>query len=207
MNSEIRKYINYYKGLWAEMVDYGSVVSSCPESRGFFVRHHSFARSDVLEKNWYSEYTDEMYNSPFDCLACYRWYVIPERLREVSGLPEETDLDLLLDSAGYSTSLIAEELFCMIDLCLDSGCCSENGLHRIRQAYNGLSGFQDDYISRIAQWGPNSGIMFQDMNAAGINGSVMFSVRNPYQEGFHSGYLGTPANNPSRASTSGVFAG
>ncbi|MCD4701238.1 MAG: hypothetical protein K8S24_05200 [Candidatus Aegiribacteria sp.] len=207
MNREIREQINHYKGLWAEMADYGSVISSCPESKGFFVRRHSFARSDILENNWYSEYTDEMYDSPFDCLACYRWYVIPERLREASGLSEETDLDLLLDGAGYSASLIAEELFCMIDLCLDSGCCSENGLHRIRQAYNGLSGFQDDFVSRIVQWGSNRGVMSPDMKAAGINGSVMFTVRNPYYEGFHSGYFGKPANNPSRTSASGVFAG
>ncbi len=119
----------------------------------FFVRHHSFARSDILEKSWTSEYTDEMFDSPFECLAYFRWHVIPDKLREVSGLWEEADLELLLDSAGYSTSLIAEELFCMIDICLESGRCSKKDLQRIRLAYNGLSGFQDDCVCRIAEWG------------------------------------------------------
>lgn len=207
MKREVKKYVNHYRNLWIGMADYGSVVSSSPEGKAFFTRHHSFAKSDILEKSWYSEYTYEMYDSIFDCLACYRWYVIPEKLREVSGLWEETDLELLLDSAGYSASLIAEELFCMIDKCLESGCCSGNDLNRIRQAYNGLSGFQDDFVSRIVQWGTNRGIKYPDTNAAGINGSVMFSMRNPYQESFHSGYLGKPAINPSRASAAGVFAG
>ena len=137
---------------------------------GFSVRHHSFARSDNLEKTWFSEYTDEIFDSPFECLAFYRWHVIPDKLREVSGLWEETDLELLLDSAGYSTSLIAEELFCMIDNCLESGQCSESDLNRIRLAYNGLSGFQDDFVSRIAQWG-----------------NVSNHLHNPFLEGSYSG--------------------
>ncbi len=153
MKREIRKCVNRYRGFWERQESYDFEVPEDSMTNGFFVRHHSFARSDILEKSWFSEYTDEKYDSAFDCLAYYRWYVIPEKIREVSGLWEETDLELLLDSAGYSTSLIAEELFRMIDVCLESGKCREEDLHRIRLAYNGLSGFQDDFIHRIAQWG------------------------------------------------------
>ena len=207
MKCEIKHYVDYYRNQWKDMADYGSVVSSSPEGKVFFVRHHSFARSDILEKNWYSEYTDEMYDSSFDCLACYRWYVIPERLREVSGLREETDLELLLDSAGYTASLIAEELFCMIDMCLESGCCSEKDLHRIQLAYNGLSGFQDAFVCRIAQWGTNRGIKYPDRNLAGIIDSAMSGVRNPFREGCCSGYTRRLMNNHSTASVTEVFAG
>ncbi|MCK5116221.1 MAG: hypothetical protein KAR44_06445 [Candidatus Aegiribacteria sp.] len=153
MKKEIREYVNRYRRLRARQEGYSSAVSEDSTKKGFFVRHHSFTRSDIFEKSWFSEYTDEVFASPFDCLAFYRWYVIPEKLREVSGLSKETDLELLLDRAGYSTSLIAEELFCMIDICLESGHCSKTDLHRIRLAYNGLTGFQDDYVRRIAQWG------------------------------------------------------
>ncbi len=153
MKMEIRERINHVRSLWERQEGCSSVVQKNCVNNGFFVRHHSFARPDSREKGWFSEYTDEKYNSAFDCLAYYRWYVIPEKLREVSGLWEETDLELLLDNAGYSVSFIAEELFCMIDACLESGSCSEEDLDRIRLAYNGLSGFQDDFIQRIAQWG------------------------------------------------------
>lgn len=175
------------------MADYRSVISSFPEGKTFFVRHHSFVRSDILEKNWYSEYTDEMFDSLFDCLACYRWYVIPERLRDVSGLRDETDLELLLDRAGYSISLIAEELFCMIDTCLESGNCSEQDLHRIQLAYNGLSGFQDNFIRGIERWGLNRG--------------NVPAVRNPIPEGFYKGYIQKLSAISSAASGIGVFAG
>jgi len=206
MKQKIMDYVEHYKILWTEMADRGSAISSSTEGKTFYARHHSFARSDNLEKYWYSEYTDEMYDSVFDCLTCYRWYVIPERLRVVSGLREETDLELLLDSAGYSASFIAEELFCMIDMCLESGCCTENDLHRIRQAYNGLSGYQDDYVSRIVHWGTHHKIMYPDMNAAGISSPVMSGMRNPFQEGYYSGYIPKPSNNYSAASVTGVFA-
>ena len=138
--------------------------------KSFFVRHHSFAGHDTLENSRYNEYTDEMFDSPFECLAYYRQHVIPDKLREVSGLWEETDLELLLDSAGYSVSLIAEELFCMIDICLESGRCSGKDLQRIRQAYNGLSGFRDNCVHRITQWG-----------------SISNHAQNPFQEGFYTG--------------------
>ncbi len=169
MKREIRECVNRYRGLWERQEGYDSVVSEGGMKNGFSVRHHSFARSDNLEKSWFSEYTDEFFDSPFDCLAYYRSFVIPEKLREASGLWEETDLELLLDSSGYSTSLIAEELFCMIDNCLEAGQCSEKDLTRIRLAYNGLSGFQDHYVSRIAQWG-----------------NVSNPVQNPFREEFYS---------------------
>lgn len=197
MKSEISDRIEHYKNLWTGMADYGSVISSFPEGKDFFVRHHSFVRSDIKEKSRYYEYTDEMYDSLFDCLACYRWYVIPDRLREVSRLFEENDLEILLDSSGYSTSLIAEELFCMIDNCLESGHCSEEDLHRIRMAYNGLSGFQDDVVCRIAQWG----------NAVLEGDPVVSRIQNPFREGFYAGCISKPSINTSVASISGAFAG
>lgn len=190
MKKEIRECINRYKDLWERMEGYDSAGSDANMNKSFFVRHHSAARSDILEKSWFSEYTDEMFDSPFDCLAFYRWYVIPIKLQEVSGLHEETDLELLLDSAGYSTSLIAEELFCMIDTCLESGHCSENDLHRIRLAYNGLSGFQDDIIRSIAQWG-----------------DVSKHVWNPFQEGLYAGCISKPAIRTSVAPFTRAFAG
>ncbi len=207
MNREIRDCVNHYKNLWTNMADYGSVISSSPKGKAFFVRHHFFARADDLEKSWYSEYTNEMYDSVFDCLACYRWYVIPEKLREVSGFREETDLEHLLDSAGYSASLIAEELFCMIDTCLESGCCSEDDLHRIQLAYNGLSGYQDEFVSRIVQWGTHHKTMYPDMNITRISGQVMSGMRNPFQKGYYSGCIPKHSNNSSAASVSGAFAG
>lgn len=143
MKREIRNSINRYRNLWIKMKDYRSVVSAEGKGNAFIARHHLSSRSEALDKSWFSEYTDEMYDSTLDCLACYRWYIIPERLREASGLQKETNLETLLDSAGYSTSLIAEELFSMIDACLESGRCSIEDLNRIRLAYNGLSGFYD----------------------------------------------------------------
>ncbi len=190
MKREIRECINRYRGLWERQDAYDSAGSDANMNKSFFVRHHSFARSDILEKSWFSEYTDEMFDSPFDCLAYYRWRVIPDKLREVSGLREETDLEILLDSAGYSTSLIAEELFCMIDICLESGHCNENDLHRIRLAYNGLSGFQDNIILRIAQWG-----------------DVSKQVRNPFKEGFYAGCISEHATRTPMAPLTRAFAG
>ncbi|MBN2587499.1 MAG: hypothetical protein JXR55_09420 [Candidatus Fermentibacteraceae bacterium] len=98
-----------------------------------------------------------MYPSALHCLACLRWRIIPERLREASGLADETDLDTLLDGSGYSVSLIAEGLFEMLDECLESSSCTPEDLRRIRLAYNGLSGFGDDGADRIAAWGYLSG--------------------------------------------------
>ncbi|NOQ23685.1 MAG: hypothetical protein GQ565_13695 [Candidatus Aegiribacteria sp.] len=190
MKSEIRKQVNRYRGFWERQEGYDSAVSEDGMKKGFFVRHHSFARSDIQEKSWFSEYTDEMYDSVLDCLAYYRWYIIPGKLREASGLREETDLELLLDSAGYSASLIAEELFCMIDKCLESGCCSENDLHRIRLAYNGLSGFKDTFVCRIVQWG-----------------DITNHIQNPFREDMYSGYIRTPSLPSSVTSVAGVFAG
>lgn len=188
MKIGIRNSIDRYKNLWARMEDYHSVVSNKGEGKAFTARHHLFSRSEILEKNWVSEYTDEMYDSIFDCLACYRWYKIPERLQNASGLQDETDIEILLDSAGYSTSLIAEELFSMIDTCLESGSCSENDLHRIRLAYNGLSGFKDIFVCRIVKWGPveNRCKSHTSEIIAGARVHTTAFVRNPTGESIYS---------------------
>ncbi len=188
MKSEIRNSIDRYRNLWVQKEDYHSVVSAEGEGKVFISRHHLFSRSEALDKNWFSEYTDEMYDSTLDCLACYRWYIIPERLREASGLREETDLETLLDSVGYSTSLIAEELFSMIDACLESGSCSEDDLSRVRLAYNGLSGFQDIFVCRIAQWGSikNGGKLYAQKNVDDVSFTSTSFVSNPNYQGIYS---------------------
>jgi len=154
MKKEIRKSIDRYSNLWKRMEDYRSAVPVRSNSRAFISRLQMFSRSKLADKNRLSWYSDEIWDSIFDCLACYRWYIIPDRLRKASGLLEETDIEILLDAAGYSKSLIAEELFYMLDKCLKTGRCNEKDLERIRVAYNGLSGFQDCSVCRIVKWGP-----------------------------------------------------
>ena len=154
MNPVTSRYIKKYRNLWKQGETYGEVVSRDGFSVGFHARQHHFARSEALGKNWFSEYTEEKYDSVIECLACYRWFIIPDRLKQASGRYDLTSIDELLDLAGYSTSLIAEELFYMIDSCLESGVCLKNDLEMIRCAYNGLSGFEDLFINRITDWGP-----------------------------------------------------
>ncbi len=154
MNPVTRHYVNRYRNLWKLGESHGGIISQARIRVGFYARQHRFAKSEALEKNWFSEYTEENYDSVIECLACYRWFIIPDRLRQSSGRYDLTDIDELLNLAGYSTSLIAEELFCMIDSCLESGVCQSSDLEMIRTAYNGLSGFEDQFINRITEWGP-----------------------------------------------------
>jgi hypothetical protein len=198
MKKEIGSRIEHYRSLWIKMPANGSIVTSTPAGKGkvFFARHHSFSRSDISSSTLSSECSDEMFDSVFDCLAYYRWYVIPRRLREVSGLPEETDIERLLDGSGYTTSLIAEELFKMIDICLETGQCTESDLDRIKVAYNGLSGFQDYQISRIQQWGSIESEYGRTDSAAAS--SVKLSQ--PH-------YIGYPAFTSSDIGYTGAFAG
>jgi len=153
MKKEIQSSINRYRNLWVKYKDYRSTLSVQDESKVFFARHFQFTGSESQKNSRYTGYSDDMYDSVFDCLACYRWYIIPDRLRRVSGLVHEIKIEKLLDAVGYSTSLIAEELFLMIDICLESGRCSGKDLQKIRLAFNGLSGFQDPYVCSIVQWG------------------------------------------------------
>ncbi len=154
MNPVTRRYIRQYRNLWKRSETYSKVVSRAGINTGFYSRLHHFTRSEALGKNWFSEYTEEKYDSVIECLACYRWFIIPDRLRQASGRYDSNSIDELLDLAGYSTSLIAEELFYMIDSCLESGICLNSDLEMIRCAYNGLSGFEDLYVNRITDWGP-----------------------------------------------------
>lgn len=154
MNPVTRRYIRRYRNFWKRGETYSKIVSRDGFRAGFYSRQHHFARSEALLKNWFSEYTEEKYDSVIECLACYRWFIIPDRLRQASGKYDSTNIDELLNLVGYSTSLIAEELFRMIDSCLESGVCLMNDLEMIRSAYNGLSGFEDLFVNRITDWGP-----------------------------------------------------
>ena len=207
MKTEIGNLIDRYRNLWVKMEDYRSVVSAEGKGKAFIARHHLFSKSEVHDKSWFSEYIDEMYDSSLDCLACYRWYIIPERLRDASGLRKENDLEILLDGAGYSTSLIAEELFSMIDACLESGNCSEEDLNRIRLAYNGLSGFKDIFMCKIVKWGPirNSGI-YDEKKAEDISFNSTACVRNSLRTGIYSNCIRKTENDTSGKFITGAFA-
>ncbi|MCD4846934.1 MAG: hypothetical protein K8R76_01940 [Candidatus Aegiribacteria sp.] len=154
MNPVTRRYVKRYRNLWKRGEAYRKAVSQDSIRAGFYARQHRFARSEAMGKNYFSEYTEEKYDSVTECLACYRWFIIPDRLRQASGRFDVTSIDELLDLAGYSKSLIAEELFHMIDSCLESGVCLKSDLEMIRCAYNGLSGFEDLFVNRITDWGP-----------------------------------------------------
>ncbi|MFO8184498.1 MAG: hypothetical protein R6U39_10025 [Candidatus Aegiribacteria sp.] len=93
-------------------------------------------------------YSQHVFQTPLEWLVNLRDVVLPEILREASGLRGETDLELLLDGSGYSVSLVAEELISMIDECIESKSFDSHSLEMIRRAYNGLSGFDGPMVSR-----------------------------------------------------------
>lgn len=119
----------------------------------FVVRHHSFTRRDPSGNEGGSTFSEHVFRSPLECLVNLRDVVIPEMLREASGLRGEADLEVLLDGSGYSVSLVAEELLSMIGECIDSNAFNSRSLERIRRVYNGLSGFNAPVVRRIARWG------------------------------------------------------
>lgn len=112
----------------------------------------SFAKDSSPEYGMMNRYSDPEHGSQREFLANLRDVVIPEMLREVSGLRGETDLEVLLDGSGYSVSLVAEELIFMIDECIESKSFDSSDLDRIKQAYNGLSGFNATVIGRTTGW-------------------------------------------------------
>lgn len=159
MSRDTTSYERFYQELWLSgAVRWPAAAGSrVLESQRFCSRHHTFRRNATgFGGSDHGLYVNQMFESVFECLACYRWFRIPERLLEIcrDGWPEASrDIEALLDRAGYSASLIAEELFGMIDQCLESGVCTDHDLHAIRLAYNGLSGFDDPVVSRITSWG------------------------------------------------------
>jgi hypothetical protein len=96
--------------------------------------------------------SEEVYSDPMDCLMQMRDILIPDRLREKTGLSDCADLTVLLDSCGYVVSFIADELLGCIDQCLKSGGCSPDDLARIRKLYNSLQGFGDTLGHRVSSW-------------------------------------------------------
>ncbi len=97
------------------------------------------------------------YSTPLQCLDHMRRVLIPDRLREKTGLAGCHDMEVLLDNCGFTVSLIAEELIAMIDSCIESSECSPSDLRRIREAYNSLSGFGPALGHRISSWSYISG--------------------------------------------------
>jgi hypothetical protein len=157
VRTDIEELINHYRRIWENGLDHGPDPSGRFGDAGFFLRRripHGPGRCDGQSENGCST---EMYRSALHCLAYLRWCIIPERLREASGLADEIDLEALLDGSGYSVSLIAEVLFEMLDECLESSSCTPEDLRRIRLAYNGLSYFKDAMADRITAWGYLSG--------------------------------------------------
>jgi len=100
--------------------------------------------TDVFE-NEPGIFSREKFETVYDWLAHYRYSRIPQVLREICETRGyfSTDIEGLLNHAGYVVSFIADELFYMIDRCLDLGICTDVDMRRIRQAYNSLSGFEN----------------------------------------------------------------
>lgn len=154
------EHVSRYREMW--LVG----VASCPAAVGnrhltndsFCARHHAFRRhpgwSGARE---HGVFINETFESVMECLAYYRWFRIPQRLRALragSGVPVSADIEELLDASGYSVSLTVEELFHMLDECLRSGSASPEDLQRMRQAYNGIGGFDEPTRAEIVCWGP-----------------------------------------------------
>lgn len=101
--------------------------------------------TDIFEKRP-DIYSKEEFETVYDWLAHYRYSRIPQMLREICEIRGyfSTDIEGLLNHAGYVVSFIADELFYMIDRCLEHGICSQEDMNRIKQAYNSLSGFESD---------------------------------------------------------------
>jgi len=157
---ESRMYETRYRELWL------AGVESCPAAAGnrsltgssFCARHHSFR----MARGWpgarrHGVFINETFDSVMECLACYRWFRVPLRLRALrsgSGAPPDRNVEELLDRAGYSISLVVEELFGMLDECLGGGVCTGEDLERIRLAYNGIGDLRDPARAEIVCWGP-----------------------------------------------------
>lgn len=174
MKPRILNYIEHYKKLWFDPGGYHPAGSYEEDGKGFSVRLISYSRSAVRERELQVEYRNEMYQSVIECIACYRYFKIPQRLRNASGKLHLTEVEDLLNSVDYSTSMITEELFYMLDMCLEKGICTRTELERIRLAYNGLSGFNDTYVIRIARWGCSSRDRYDYPENAGSISPVHF---------------------------------
>jgi hypothetical protein len=122
---------------------------------GFFIVHCENGGTRSMGGRHTEVRNREIFCSPLECLSSLRTHMVPSILREVSGLAEETELEVLLNGCGYSVSFLAEELVGMIDDCLGSGRCTPDDLWRIREVYNSISAFHEGRSRRIAAWGHN----------------------------------------------------
>lgn len=120
---------------------------------GFFLRHRLLETVADGSGSSRLRHITDYFDSPMECLSAMRTTFIPDRLREVSGLHDETDLDVLLESAGYSVSLAAESLIEMVDECLSASSCTPDELRRIKTAYNRVSVFGPPQRHLISDWG------------------------------------------------------
>jgi hypothetical protein len=149
-----------YREMWLAGVEScpAAVGNRCLTNGSFCARHHSFRRylgwSGGME---HGVFINETFESVLECLAYYRWFRVPQRLRALcagSWTPPGRDVEELLDRSGYSVSLTVEELFHLMDACLGSGRCSPDDLHRMRLLYNGISDFHRPTRAEIVCWGP-----------------------------------------------------
>ena len=148
---------DHWMGRYSSLLEKGQDLprgnDSTEQDAGFFLRQQTLFRNPETGKNRQGMVTEEVYGSAAECLSSIRWYKIPSRLREITGLNNENDIEKLLDAAGYRSSLVAEELFDMIDGCLKSHIITTADLDTIRKAYNGISGFRCPQEHRITEWG------------------------------------------------------
>ncbi|MBD3277914.1 MAG: hypothetical protein GF388_06420 [Candidatus Aegiribacteria sp.] len=122
---------------------------SAGQNEGFVLKHQMVFTDRETGKIRQGLITEEVYGSAVECLSSIRWYKIPSKLREITGLYNENDIEKLLDAAGYRSSMVAEELFDMIDGCLKSHLITTSDLNMIRKAYNGISEFYRPKEQRI----------------------------------------------------------
>lgn len=86
---------------------------------------------------------DSKFDSMQERLAYCRWIVVPDMVRRASGLDDENRVEALLEGAGYTVSMIAEELMGMIDDCIDSGASGHEELQRIARLVDVLASYTD----------------------------------------------------------------
>lgn len=153
MNWKTDYWMDRYSSLLKKGQDLPRSYDSPKQDAEFVLKQQMVFRNPETGKSRPGRITQEVYGSAAECLSCIRWYKIPSRLREITGLKHENDIESLLDAAGYRSSMVAEELFHMIDNCLKCHIITSADLNMIRKAYNGISGFKRLEEHRIASMG------------------------------------------------------
>ena len=153
MKSKTDYWMDRYRSLLQNTEELPRSLDSLQQNEGFVLKQRVLFRNPETGKSRKGRTTEEVYESAAECLSCLRFYKIPSRLREITGLSDENNIEALLNDAGYRSSLIAEELFDTIDECLNSHIVTGSDLDIIRRAYNGISGFNHSEKHMIIEWG------------------------------------------------------